>query len=111
MKDAWLYATSPHMFGERDFAAFERLRKRARRAVYGAECMAYGLLANGYVDLVCEGTMKLYDYAPMVPIVEGAGGVITDWQGGALATEGDGTVLAAGDVGLHALAMRELAGK
>jgi len=55
--------------------------------------------------------MKLYDYAPMVPIVEGAGGVITDWQGSALATEGDGTVLAAGDVGLHALAMRELAGK
>jgi len=110
LKDAWLYATSPHMFGEQGFPAFERLRKRARRVVYGAECMAYGLLANGYVDLVCEGTMKLYDYAPMAPIVEGAGGVITDWRGRALGLEGDGTVLAAGDAGLHAEAMRALAG-
>ncbi|HEX9570487.1 MAG TPA: histidinol-phosphatase [Rhodospirillales bacterium] len=111
LKDAWLYATSPQMFGDLDFPAFERLRKRARRAVYGAECMAYGLLANGYVDLVCEGTMKLYDYAPMVPIVEGAGGVITDWRGRALGPEGDGTVLAAGDAALHAAAIALLAGK
>jgi len=110
LRDAWLYATSPHMFEERDFPAFERLRKRARRVVYGAECMSYGLLAMGLVDLVCEGTMKLYDYAAMVPIVEGAGGVITDWRGRALGSEGDGTVLAAGDAGLHAAALKVLAG-
>jgi len=110
LADAWLYATSPQMFEERDVPAFERLRKRTRRAVYGAECMAYGLLANGTVDLVCEGTMKLYDYAPMVPIVEGAGGVITDWRGRPLGPKGDGTVLAAGDARLHAAALQVLAG-
>ncbi len=110
LEDAWLYATSPHMFGDRDFPAFERLRKRTRRVVYGAECMSYGLLAMGLVDLVCEGTMKLYDYAPMTPIVAGAGGVITDWRGGALGAAGDGTVLAAGDARLHARAVRLLAG-
>ena len=71
--------------------------------------MAYGLLANGTVDLVCEGTMKLYDYAALVPIVEGAGGVITDWQGQALGMEGDGTVLAAGDAHIHAAALEVLA--
>ena len=110
LAQAWLYATSPHMFEDADFPAFERLRKQARRTVYGAECMAYGLLANGTVDLVCEGTMKLYDYAAMVPIVKGAGGVITDWRGRALGMEGDGTVLAAGDRALHAAALEVLAG-
>lgn len=108
--EAWLYATSPHMFGDENFPAFERLRKAARRVVYGAECMSYGLLAMGFVDLVCEGTMKVYDYAAMVPIVEGAGGVITDWRGRALGMQGDGTVLAAGDARAHAAALKLLAG-
>lgn len=107
---AWLYATSPEMFGDAGFPAFRRLRDRVRRTVYGAECMAYGLLANGWVDLVCEGTMELYDYAALVPIVEGAGGVITDWRGRALGVDGDGTVLAAGDAGVHAEALEALAG-
>jgi len=106
----WLYATSPQMFGDENFPAFERLRQKSWRVVYGAECMAYGLLANGTVDLVCEGTMKFYDYAALVPIVEGAGGVITDWQGKALGMEGDGTVLAAGDARIHAAALEVLAG-
>jgi len=106
---AWLYATSPQMFGDADFPAFEKLRKASWRAVYGAECMAYGLLANGLVDIVCEGTMDLHDYAPMVPIIEGAGGVITDWQGRALGIDGDGTVLAAGDAAVHAEALALLA--
>ena len=110
LAQTWLYATSPHMFGDENFPAFERLRQKTWRAVYGAECMAYGLLANGTIDLVCEGTMKLYDYAALVPIVEGAGGVITDWRGQALGMEGDGTVLAAGDARIHAAAVQVLAG-
>ncbi len=107
--EAWLYATSPHMFEDADFPVFERLRKACRRTIYGAECMAYGLLANGLVDIVCEGTMDLHDYAPMVPIIEGAGGVITDWRGNALGMDGDGTVLAAGDAACHAAALELLA--
>ncbi len=107
---AWLYATSPQMFEAADFPAFERLRKASWRAVYGAECMAYGLLASGLVDIVCEGTMKLYDYAPMIPIIEGAGGVITDWQGKALGADSDGNVLAGGDKRIHAAALELLAG-
>ncbi|MBC8337266.1 MAG: histidinol-phosphatase [Alphaproteobacteria bacterium] len=107
---AWIYATSPQMFGDENFPAFERLRKASWRAVYGAECMAYGLLANGWVDIVCEGTMDLHDFAPMVPIIEGAGGVISDWQGRPLGPygDGDGTVLACGDRALHARAMELL---
>ena len=106
---AWIYATSPQMFEDNDFIAFEKLRKASWRSVYGAECMAYGLLANGWVDIVCEGTMQLYDYAPMVPIIEGAGGIISDWSANPLGIGGDGTVLAAGDKTIHTLALEILA--
>ena len=102
---AWLYATSPHIFPEADFTAFERVRKSARRTVYGAECYAYGLLAIGLVDLIVESTMQPYDYCALVPLVEGAGGVITDWQGKALGLESDGRVLAAGDARMQAAAV------
>jgi inositol-phosphate phosphatase/L-galactose 1-phosphate phosphatase/histidinol-phosphatase len=84
LADAWLYATSPHMFPPAEFAAFERLRAGCRRAVYGAECYAYAQLAAGFVDLVVEATMEPYDYCALVPLVEAAGGRITDWRGGAL---------------------------
>ncbi len=110
MGEAWLYATSPEMFEDKDFPAFERLKKATWRTIYGAECQAYGLLASGWVDIVCEGTMELYDCVTMVPIVEGAGGVITDWRGQALGPGGDGTVLAAGDAQIHAQALELLAG-
>ena len=110
MGEAWLYATSPEMFEDKNFPAFERLKKATRRTIYGAECQAYGLLASGWVDIVCEGTMELYDCVTMVPIVEGAGGVITDWRGQALGPGGDGTVLAAGDAQIHAHALELLAG-
>jgi inositol-phosphate phosphatase/L-galactose 1-phosphate phosphatase/histidinol-phosphatase len=111
LKDAWLYATSPEMFGKGATAvAFQRLKKRVKHPVYGAECYAYGLLAAGYVDLVVEATMKPVDYCALVPVVEGAGGVITDWQGGALGLHSDGRVIAAGDARIHAEARAILAG-
>jgi inositol-phosphate phosphatase/L-galactose 1-phosphate phosphatase/histidinol-phosphatase len=53
--------------------------------------------------------MKLYDYAPMVPIIEGAGGIISDWSNKPLGIGGDGTVLAAGDKAMHAIALEILA--
>ena len=109
LDQAWLYATSPQMF-EDDFDAFERLRKRCHRTLYGAECIAYGLLTNGYIDLVCEGTMKPYDYAALVPVVKGAGGHITDWAGRALTLDSGGLMLAAGDERAHAQALAVLNG-
>ena len=100
--DAWIYATSPQMFTDRNFPRFERLRKSTnRRAVYGAECQGYGLMASGWADIVCEDTLQPYDYAAIVPIVEGAGGMMTDWRGKALGLDSDGTVLASGNEALH----------
>ena len=94
---AWLYATSPQMFTDAHFPRFEALRAASRRTIYGAECQAYGLLANGWVDIVCEDTMAPYDYVALAAIVEGAGGAMTDWSGRPLNLESDGTVLALGD--------------
>ncbi len=107
---AWLYATSPQMFPGGDFEAFERLRARVRRAVYGAECYAYGLLASGHVDLVAEATMQPYDFLALAPIVTGAGGVITDWRGEPLTLGSGDRVLAAGDARIHGAALEVLGG-
>ena len=107
--EAWIYATSPHMFTGADAGAFDRLRSHCKAAVFGADCYAYGLLANGTVDLVCEASMQSFDYCALVPVVQGAGGTITDWQGAPLGLGSDGRILAAGDARAHTAAMRLLA--
>jgi histidinol-phosphatase len=107
---AWLYATSPRMFDGPDAAAFERLRSSCYADIYGADLYAYGLLARGRVDLVCEASLKPYDYCAAVPVIEGAGGCITDWQGRALSLSSGGRVLAAGDERAHRAARETLAG-
>jgi histidinol phosphatase-like enzyme (inositol monophosphatase family) len=107
---AWLYATSPRMFTGTDADAFERLRSRCYAEVWGADLYAYGLLARGRVDLVCEASTQPYDYCALVPVVTGAGGIITDWEGRPLGPGSDGRVLAAGDTHIHAAARVALAG-
>jgi inositol-phosphate phosphatase/L-galactose 1-phosphate phosphatase/histidinol-phosphatase len=106
---AWLYATSPQMFRGPEVSAFERLRGGCYAAVWGADLYAYGLLASGRVDLVCEASLQPYDYCAVVPVIQGAGGVITDWQGQPLGLASDGRVLAAGDAALHLKARSALA--
>ena len=111
LKDAWLYTTTPDMFDtDERRAAYGRLAADVRQALFGCDCYAYGLLASGHVDLVCEANMSLYDFAALVPVVEGAGGVITDWQGAALGPSSDGTVLAAATPALHKMALDRLRG-
>jgi inositol-phosphate phosphatase / L-galactose 1-phosphate phosphatase / histidinol-phosphatase len=72
---------------------------------FGADCYAYGLLAAGFVDLVLEASLKPYDFCAMAPIVEGAGGVATDWRGAPLDLTSDGRILVAGDRRAHRAAM------
>jgi len=107
---ASLFATAPEMFvTTADFAAFRRVADRARYTRYGADCLAYGLIAAGHADLAVEGGMKPYDYCSHVPVLEGAGGTISDWQGRPLGLGSDGRVLAAGDGALHRAALAALA--
>ncbi|MCA1940198.1 MAG: histidinol-phosphatase [Caenispirillum bisanense] len=110
LAQATLYATAPEMFKGDDWTAFQRLYQSVKLPRYGSDCYAYGLLALGFVDLVCEADLKVYDWAAVVPVIEQAGGIVTDWQGRPLTPDSDGHVLAAGDARLHAAALERLAG-
>jgi len=107
---AVLTATTPHMFSEDEFPAFERVRRAAKMVLYGGDCFAYGALASGHLDLVVEADMDPYDFMALVPVVTGAGGMMTDWKGGALGLETDGRLVAAGDKRVHEAALELLAG-
>lgn len=99
LSDAVLGTTSPHMFSGDAVDAFMGVAKSVaeKKIIYGGDCYTYGLLALGHVDLVIETQLKLHDYAALVPVVEGAGGMMSDWQGHPLDAGSDGTVLALGD--------------
>lgn len=111
LSHAALYATGPEIFKGDDVPAFNRLRDTVKLTRFGADCYAYGLLALGFVDLVVESTLQPYDYLAMGPIIEGAGGVVTDWQGQPLGLKTNGHVIAAGDPRAHRAAMEVLAGR
>ena len=106
---ATVFATSPDMFQGDNAAAFARVAGAAKLVRFGADCYAYGLLAHGFIDLVIEAGLKPYDFSAMLPIVEGAGGVATDWQGAPLTVESDGRVVVAGDRRAHDEALALLA--
>jgi inositol-phosphate phosphatase/L-galactose 1-phosphate phosphatase/histidinol-phosphatase len=108
---ATVCATTPDMFHAPPDDAFYRLADAVKLVRFGTECYAYGLLASGWVDLVAEANMKVVDYISLVPVVEGAGGVISDWQGRPLDLGCGATrVLAAGDATAHARALALLGG-
>jgi histidinol phosphatase-like enzyme (inositol monophosphatase family) len=98
--DAELSCTSPEMLIGPDEPRWRRLAGATRRNYWGGDCYAYGLLTLGQIDVVAECTMKLWDWAALVPVVEGAGGRLTDWSGQTLRPDGDGHVLAVGDPAL-----------
>jgi inositol-phosphate phosphatase/L-galactose 1-phosphate phosphatase/histidinol-phosphatase len=107
---ASLFASSPHMFHGPAAPAFERLRRRCRQVLYGSDCYHYGILASGFGDLVAESNMGIYDYLAAVPVIGGAGGVVTDWQGRPPTISSGDQVLAAGDRRMHEAALKLLAG-
>ena len=107
---AVLNTTSPDLFHGADREAFGRLSARVRSTLYGGDCYAYGLLAAGHIDLVVEAGLKTYDFCALVPVVEGAGGCITDWSGNALDAGADGRVIDAGDPRIHEKALELLSG-
>lgn len=109
LADAHLMTTDPRMFKGDEAAAYSRVEGAVRLARYGTDCYAYAMLASGQVDLVIETGLKPYDIVALIPIIEGAGGIITNWRGES-AKEG-GQVLAAATPALHAAALALLQGR
>ena len=106
---AELSCTSPLMFGA-DLPRWQRLAGAVARASFGGDCYAYGLLALGQIDVIAEADLKVWDWAALVPVIEGAGGRMTDWEGRALRPGSDGRALAVGDPALLGPAIGLLAG-
>ena len=103
LEDAYLMTTSPGLFSGAAAKAYAALEARTKLVRYGADCYAYAMLASGQIDLVVETGLKPYDIVPLVPIIEGAGGIVTNWDGHPVT--GGGSVVAAGDARLHAEAL------
>lgn len=111
LAEAILSCTAPEMFATAaDRAGFERLRQSVAQTSWGGDAYGFALLAAGTIDLVVEMGLKVVDLAPLAPIIEGAGGKVTDWGGRPLGLEGDGRVCAAATDTLHAAALACLAG-
>ena len=104
-----LFATSPDMFSTTEFQVFDSLSRRVRFRRYGGDCYNYAMLAAGKIDAVVEAGLKPYDYLPVVPIVNSAGGLMTDWNGNPLTPSSDGRVIAAATPALHRALLEETA--
>lgn len=109
LADAVMCSTAPDAFiDEDDNARFMTLSDMTRLTRYGTDCYGYAMVARGQIDLVVESGLNAYDIQAMIPIIEAAGGVVTNWQGGDC--QHGGQVIAAGDASLHAKALAVLGG-
>lgn len=96
---AELSCTSPEMLGD-DRPRWQNVAARVRRNYWGGDCYAYGLLALGQIDVIVECDLKPWDWAALLPVIHGAGGLVTDWLGNPPKVEGDGRIIAVGDPAL-----------
>jgi histidinol-phosphatase len=108
LKDAILMTTSPDYFRGHDKGRFNELSDLTRLQRYGGDCYIYGMLASGWADIVVEQGLQAYDYMALVPVVQEAGGIITDWSGDSLTLNSDGNVIAAATRELHQQALEIL---
>jgi myo-inositol-1(or 4)-monophosphatase len=109
LSEAVLFSSSPDMFTTpEETAAFAELASRCRMRRFGGDCYAYCLLAMGYIDLVVEACLKPYDVVPLIPIVTGAGGVMSSWTGGP--ADHGGRAVAAANPRLQEQALQVLQG-
>lgn len=101
LKDAIICSTTPSMFDNMP-QYYERFYegKMTHGLIWGGDCYMYGALASGYLDMTIEASLSPYDFAALVPVVEGAGGIICDYEGNSLTLKSDGKVIALSDKSL-----------
>ncbi len=103
LADATLLTTFPEVGTKEDRAGFDAVAAITRLTRYGLDCYAYALLAAGHIDLVIEAGLNPYDIQGPQGVIEAAGGIVTDWQGGP--AHNGGRILAAANKTLHAEAL------
>jgi myo-inositol-1(or 4)-monophosphatase len=108
LADAVVYTTTPETFSREEWPRFEAVGARVALRRYGGDCYLYGMLASGSCELVIEVQLKPHDFMAAIPVVEGAGGRISDWRGAPLTAASDGRVVAAANEDLWREAVAEL---
>jgi len=108
LADALLYTTSPLLMNESDRAAFVGVEKTVKLSRYGGDCYAYCMLAAGQIDLIIETEIKPHDIVPLIPIIAGAGGIVTTWE--SEPAQAGGRMVVAGDKRVHQAALEMLKG-
>src|SRR5207245_9604139 len=104
--EATAYTTSARLMNAAHRAAFGRVEDAVQLTRYGGDCYSCCMLAAGHLDLVVETELKPYDIAALIPIITGAGGVVTTWNG--KPAQAGGRIVAAGDARVHEAAMKIL---
>jgi myo-inositol-1(or 4)-monophosphatase len=104
--NAILSTTSPLLMKEADRAAFTRVENKVKLSRYGGDCYGYCMLAAGLIDLIIETEINPHDIVPLIPIITGAGGVVTTWENGP--AQGGGRIVVAGDKRVHKAALEML---
>ena len=108
LSDAVLFTTSPLLMNDNDRAAFVKVENSVKLSRYGGDCYAYCMLAAGQIDLVIETSINPHDIVALIPVILGAGGIITTWENGP--PQAGGRIIAAGDKRTHEAAMAMLRG-
>lgn len=106
LKDAVIFTTFPEVGTPSDASAFRRVAEKCRLTRYGMDCYAYALLAAGQIDLVIEAGLNAYDIQGPIAVIEGAGGIVTDWSG--QPAHNGGRAIAAANADIHKQAMELL---
>lgn len=106
LEDAIVFTTFPEVGTEAERAGFQAVAARTKLVRYGMDCYAYALLAAGQIDLVIEAGLQSYDIQAPIALIQAAGGIVTDWQGGP--AHNGGRALAAANAQIHAQALRIL---
>jgi len=106
LSDALMFTTSPLLMDEADRAVFKRVEDKVKLSRYGGDCYAYCMLAAGQIDLIIETELKPHDVVALIPIVTGAGGIVTTWENGP--AQAGGRIVVAGDKRVHAAALELL---
>ncbi len=108
LSDALLFTTSPLLMNAADRALFGKVENKVKLSRYGGDCYAYCMLAAGQIDLIIETEIKPHDIVPLIPIIAGAGGIVTTWENGP--AQGGGRIVVAGDARVHKAALEMLKG-
>ncbi len=109
LQHAFMATTSPHYFSESGSVAMNHLRHACADILYGGDAYNYAMLASGHLDIIVEEGLKAYDFCAVVPVIEGAGGKISDWAGAPITLQSNGRVLACANDSLHDAALTYLA--